>query len=581
MATEVQLRQREVPGSDFSDDVHPLLRRIYAARGVRHAAELRRGLEGLEPPTALGGLDAAVMLLAAARDRGDRVLVIGDFDADGATSCAVACLGLRELGVADVDYLVPNRFEYGYGLTPEIVAEALTRGPDLIVTVDNGVASVAGVAKARAAGVQVLVTDHHLPGPELPQADAIVNPNLDGDSFPSKHLAGVGVIFYVLLALRAHLRSKGAFAAPAEPRGPNLARLLDLVALGTVADVVPLDANNRILVHQGLQRMRAGHMCAGLAALLEVAGRNAETVTAADLAFGVGPRLNAAGRLDDISVGIECLMAPDRETALPKARELNDLNQARREIETEMRDDAQRVIAAMPIGDEPPPALCLHEHDWHPGVVGIVAARIKDQVNRPVIAFARDGDEHLRGSARSIAGVHLRDAIAAVDARSPGLIARFGGHAMAAGLTIPTVNLERFRLAFVQEIAVRLAPEIVERVLWTDGEIPAERLTLELAELIRDAGPWGQGFPEPLFEGEFALIEQRIVGGRHLKLKVEAPIPPGRSGRSGRRAIDAIVFNFGERVLPADRARLAYRLDVNHYRGLRTLQLMVEHVEAL
>jgi single-stranded-DNA-specific exonuclease len=566
------LKRRLLPNDGISaDDVHPLLARIYAARGIKSTDDLARGLSTLSKPDQLSGLDRAVELLVAARADNTRVLVVGDFDADGATSCAVALLGLRALGFGDVDYLVPNRFEFGYGLTPEIVALAQTRKPGLLVTVDNGIASIAGVDAARAAGMQVIITDHHLPGDELPRAHAIVNPNVPGDTFPSKHLAGVGVMFYVLLALRAQLRKLATW--PGGQPEPNLGRLLDLVALGTVADVVCLDTNNRILVHQGLERIRAGKMRPGLAALLRIGGRDGPTASAADLAFAVGPRLNAAGRLDDMSLGIECLLAESPDAATQMAAELDGLNQARREIEADMRSQAEQAVRQLNLGTGIPAGLCLFEEDWHQGVVGIVASRIKDAVHRPVIAFARDSGSVLKGSARSIPGVHIRDVLDAVATRNPGLVPRFGGHAMAAGLALEFGHLEEFRAAFAEQVAARLDDDQLEHVLWTDGEIPNDRLNLRLAELIRDAGPWGQGFPEPVFEGEFRILDQRVVGANHLKLKLEA------HNRTGM--LDAIAFNYGANTCPSERVRLAYKLDINQYRGMRTVQLLVEHVESL
>ena len=574
MPEPVRIQSRDCGAEhQFGAELHPLLARLYAARGLTSKAQLNRGLAALAKPAALSGIETAMALLTDARSAQLRILIVGDFDADGATSCAVATLGLRALGFDHVDYLVPNRFEFGYGLTPEIVALATQRKPQLLITVDNGIASIDGVSAAQAAGMQVIVTDHHLPGNELPSADAIVNPNVDDDLFPSKNLAGVGVIFYVLLALRSRLREHGAWDGSPQPNGPNLAELLDLVALGTVADVVKLDSNNRILVHQGLQRIRSGQMRPGLAALLNVAGRNVETATASDLGFAVGPRLNAAGRLTDMSLGIECLLAQDAPSAERIAGELDELNRSRREIEADMRDDAERAVRAMRFNDSPPGALCLFEADWHPGVVGIVASRIKDSVNRPVIAFARDGNVMLKGSARSIAGVHIRDALDAVATRHPGLVPRFGGHAMAAGLALEAARLDEFRAAFVEEVTSRLDSGLTQRVLWTDGELPLDKLNIALAELVRDAGPWGQGFPEPLFVGEFAVLDQRIVGERHLKLKLELP--------GKLRMLDAIAFNHGPDVLSTRLAKLVYRLDINHYRGMRTLQLLVEHIEPL
>lgn len=570
MSQPALVRRREVPADGISaTDVHPLLARIYAARGIKTIDELERGLAALDKPAALGGLVEAVDLLVAARAQSWRVLVVGDFDADGATSCAVALLGLKALGIHDVSYLVPNRFEFGYGLTPEIVALAREREPDLLVTVDNGIASVEGVEVARAAGMRVIITDHHLPGTTLPRADAIVNPNQSGDAFPSKHLAGVGVMFYVLLALRARLRGDGAWGDGESI--PNLATLLDLVALGTVADVVRLDSNNRILVHQGLARIRQGHMRPGLKALLRIAGRDARTATAADLAFAAGPRLNAAGRLDDMSLGIECLLAEEEHVADAMAAELDTLNQARREIEADMRSQAEEAVRKLSLGSGVPAGVCLFDDDWHQGVVGIVASRIKDALHRPVIAFARESEHSLKGSARSIPGVHIRDVLDTVATRNPGLIPRFGGHAMAAGLALDVGRLDEFRAAFAEQVAAQLEADTLERVLWTDGEIPTERLNLRLAELIRDAGPWGQGFPEPVFEGEFKVLDQRIVGSNHLKLKLAA------ENRTGM--LDAIAFNYGRDVCPSQTVRLAYRLDINQYRGMRSLQLLVDQVD--
>lgn len=570
MSQPALVRRREVPADGISaTDVHPLLARIYAARGIKTIYELERGLAALDKPAALGGLVEAVDLLVAARAQSWRVLVVGDFDADGATSCAVALLGLKALGIHDVSYLVPNRFEFGYGLTPEIVALAREREPDLLVTVDNGIASVDGVEVARAAGMRVIITDHHLPGTTLPRADAIVNPNQPGDAFPSKNLAGVGVMFYVLLALRARLRGDGAWGE--RESIPNLATLLDLVALGTVADVVRLDSNNRILVHQGLARIRQGHMRPGLKALLRIAGRDARTATAADLAFAAGPRLNAAGRLDDMSLGIECLLAEEDHVADAMAAELDTLNQARREIEADMRSQAEEAVRKLSLGSGVPAGVCLFDDDWHQGVVGIVASRIKDALHRPVIAFARESEHSLKGSARSIPGVHIRDVLDTVATRNPGLIPRFGGHAMAAGLALDVGRLDEFRAAFAEQVAAQLEADTLERVLWTDGEIPTERLNLRLAELIRDAGPWGQGFPEPVFEGEFKVLDQRIVGSNHLKLKLAA------ENRTGM--LDAIAFNYGRDVCPSQTVRLAYRLDINQYRGTRSLQLLVDQVE--
>ena len=564
----MEIRRRAVPSIDLPADLHPLLRRLYAARQVRDAADLDYGLGELLPPDRLTGTAAAAELLARHLDQ--RILIVGDFDADGATSSAVGILGLRALGAAHVDYLVPDRFRFGYGLTPEIVELARQRKPDLIITVDNGISSIAGVAAARAAGIRVLVTDHHLAGAELPDADVIVNPNQPGDEFPSKALAGVGVMFYVLLALRAKLREEGTLAEP-----PNLATLLDLVALGTVADVVPLDANNRRLVHNGLQRIRADACRPGIRALLDVAGRMQQTVTATDLGFAVGPRLNAAGRLEDMSIGIECLVADDYSTALAYARQLDDLNRTRREIEREMQEDALRVIDDIHLdGSDLPLALCLHDPEWHQGVVGLVASRIKERYHRPVIAFAPEGDgENLKGSARSIPGVHMRDVLDAVATRHPGLVTKFGGHAMAAGLSLPAARLDDFRQALAGEVARWVDADSLRGVAYSDGDLAPEFLSLEAAQLLRDAGPWGQAFPEPQFDGEFEIVSRRIVGEKHLKLRLRVP--------GDGRQLDAIAFNEDGAELPPGDARVlvVYRLDVNEFRGQRSAQLVIEHIE--
>jgi single-stranded-DNA-specific exonuclease len=557
-------------------DLHPVLRRIYLARELCDARELRYSLDGLQPYADLKGIDAAAELLAAALQAQKRILIVADFDADGATSCAVAVRGLRLLGARDVRYVVPNRFDFGYGLTPEIVAVAARQQPDLLITVDNGISSIAGVAAARERGMQVLVTDHHLPGDLLPAADAVVNPNQPGDGFPSKNLAGVGVIFYVLLALRARLRAERWF----ERNGiaePNLARLLDLVALGTVADVVPLDYNNRILVSQGLARIRAGRCCAGIQALLAVAGRNARQTVAADLGFAVAPRLNAAGRLEDMTLGIECLLSDDAAQARVMAARRDQLNQERRAIEAQMQEDALAAIESLALSeDDPglPVGVCLFQEHWHQGVIGILASRIKDRLHRPVIAFAPAGDGEIKGSARSVPGVHIRDVLDAVAARHPGLLSKFGGHAMAAGLSLPRRNFAEFSSAFDEEVRRHLAAEDLRGVIMSDGELVPEQMNLDLAELLRTAGPWGQTFPEPLFDGLFEIVNQRVVGERHLKMVVKIP--------GYDKLLDAIAFNTGERTCPRDaaRARMAYKLDVNDYRGQRSAQLLVEHIEA-
>ncbi|MAB96861.1 MAG: single-stranded-DNA-specific exonuclease RecJ, partial [Pseudomonadaceae bacterium] len=546
----------------------PLLTRLYAARGVQSVEELDKGLARLIPYQQLKGMDAAVELLVSALQQRERILIVGDFDADGATASTVGVLGLRLLGAAHVEYLVPNRFEFGYGLTPEIVAVALNSQPQLLMTVDNGISSVEGVAAAKAAGLKVLVTDHHLPGPELPAADAIVNPNQPDCSFPSKALAGVGVMFYVLLALRARLRDIGWFAQQGLAE-PNLAELLDLVALGSVADVVPLDANNRILVHQGLARIRAGRARPGLRAILEVAGRHHGRITSTDLGFILGPRLNAAGRLDDMSLGIECLLCDDEALARDMAVELDQLNQDRKAIEQGMQREALAQLKDLPVADMPF-GLCLFEADWHQGVIGILASRLKERYHRPTIAFADAGDGVLKGSARSVPGFHIRDALDAVAAKHPGLISKFGGHAMAAGLSLPSINFPAFAEAFDQEVRRQLVEDDLTGRLLSDGTLSIEEYNLELARALRNAGPWGQHFPEPLFHGIFQVVQQRLVGERHLKMVLKT--------ECGGQTLDAIAFNIDREQWPNPTVRwveLAYKLDVNEYKGNETVQLMV------
>lgn len=547
------------------------LRRVYAARAVM-PEQLDCSLARLQPGDTLSGMERAVDLLEAALAARSRILIVGDFDADGATSSALAVRALRALGHAEVDYLVPNRFEYGYGLTPEIVELARARKPDLIITVDNGISSVQGVAAAQAAGIKVLITDHHLPGSELPAADAIVNPNMPGDGFPSKHLAGVGVIFYVMLALRARLRAKGWFGA--ERPEPNMADLLDLVALGTVADVVVLDYNNRILIDQGIRRIRAGRCCPGILALLQDAGRDPARLVAADLGFAVGPRLNAAGRLEDMSLGIACLLTDDEAEAAAMAAELGELNRQRREIEGSMQQEALTLLSELEQDEAGLPAgLCLMDPGWHQGVIGILAGRIKERFHRPVIAFAPAGEGQLKGSARSIQGLHIRDLLERIATEAPGLIDKFGGHAMAAGLSLAADAFPRFRDAFAAAVAEELGDAVGSAELLTDGELAPEEHDLGVAEALRDAGPWGQGFPEPLFDGLFEIVQSRIVGGRHVKLTVSTP--------GERRWLDAIAFNgveYGWHELRRP-VRLAYRLDVNEFRGRRSVQLLVEYME--
>jgi single-stranded-DNA-specific exonuclease len=553
--------------------LHPVVARIYASRGIERPEQLGRQLKELLPDTKLHGMAAAVERLVQALERRERILIVGDFDCDGATSTALAVLALRQFGAAEVDYLVPNRFEYGYGLSPEIVEVAAVQQPHLIITVDNGISSLEGVARAREKGIDVLVTDHHLPGAELPAACAIVNPNQPDCGFMAKSTCGVGVIFYVMIALRRALVERGWFAANGLPQ-PNLASLLDLVALGTVADVVPLERNNRTLVYQGLQRIRAGQARPGILALIEVSGRRREVLAASDLGFALAPRLNAAGRLEDISIGIECLLSDDYDYALDLARTLDELNRERRGIEQEMQQQALVLLDRLQLDDaELPYGLCLFDPGWHQGVIGILASRIKERVHRPVIAFAPGDDGDLKGSARSINGFHVRDGLDAIAARHPGLIKKFGGHAMAAGLSLGADRLEAFRDAFDQEVRRQLDEDALTQRVLTDGALGPEYFSLELAELIREAGPWGHQFPEPRFDGRFRLLQQRIVGQRHLKLVLMEP--------ASGIALDGIAFNVDTREWPNESVSeldLVYRLDINEFRGQRNLQLMIEHL---
>ena len=559
----------------FPADLSPLLARVYASRGVASADELNHSLEKLLPYHQLKGIDEAVTLLSEALEQQWRILIVGDFDADGATSTTVAVKALRMLGAAEVDFLVPNRFEYGYGLTPEIVAVAAERNPDLIVTVDNGISSINGVAAAQEAGVKVLVTDHHLPGETLPAAEAIVNPNQPGDTFPCKSLAGVGVIFYTMLALRSRLREQGWF----EHQGiamPNLATLLDLVALGTVADVVPLDHNNRILVAQGLARIRAGHASPGIQALCEASKRDTSRLVSSDLGFGLGPRLNAAGRMEDMTIGINCLLSSDLAEARRLAVRLEELNHERRAVEGGMRDEALAEVERLHLEEESslPFGFCLYNPSWHEGVIGILASRIKDRLHRPVIVFTDAANGDIKGSARSVKGVHIRDALDAVAAVHPDLLKKFGGHAMAAGLTIHADALEPFKHAFDTEVRRHLNEEDLRGTLLSDGELSAEEATMALAARLRSETPWGQGFVEPLFDGWFEVESSRIVGERHLKMQLRWP----ESGQS----VDAIAFNVDEQLLELkpQHVQIAYRLDINEWRGNQSLQLLVDTIVA-
>ncbi|BEN55901.1 single-stranded-DNA-specific exonuclease RecJ [Serratia marcescens] len=574
MSIKTQLRRRPA-----ADDTHlpaslpPLLRRLYALRGVQGEQELERGVKGMLPWQLLDGIDDAVSLLQQALADGRRIMVVGDFDADGATSTALTVLALRSMGGAAVDYLVPNRFEDGYGLSPEVVEQAAARGAELIVTVDNGISSHAGVDVAHAKGMQVLVTDHHLPGETLPAAEAIVNPNLRGCAFPSKSLAGVGVAFYLMLALRARLRDSGWFEQRTLAM-PNLAELLDLVALGTVADVVPLDANNRILVYQGLNRIRAGKCRPGIRALLEVANRDARQLAANDLGFALGPRLNAAGRLDDMSIGVALLLSDDIAQARMLANDLDALNQTRREIEQGMQVEALQLCDQLErTSTELPYGLAMYHPEWHQGVVGILASRIKERFHRPVIAFAPAGDGILKGSGRSVPGLHMRDALERLDMLNPGLMMKFGGHAMAAGLSLEEARFDEFRQRFGELVGEWLDPAMLEGVIWSDGELAMQELSLTTAELLREGGPWGQAFPEPTFDGKFRILQQRLVGEKHLKLMVE---PLG-----GGPLLDGIAFNVDTTLWPDSSVReveLAYKLDVNEFRGNRNVQLLIQHL---
>ncbi len=580
---EPQLRMRE-PGpaaAQLARSLDPLLARIFSARGVTEPGQLQLSLQQLLPPT-LRGIQAAADLLADAISAQRPIKIVGDFDADGATASALAVLGLRAMGATQVSYLVPNRFDFGYGLTPEIVALAAKDGAQLLVTVDNGIASVAGVAAAKTAGMQVVITDHHLPGTELPAADAIVNPNQPGCEFPSKALAGVGVMFYVLSQLRATLSQRGWFAqqglAP-----PNLAQFLDLVALGTVADVVPLDQNNRILVQQGLLRIRQGQTRPGISALIQIAGRDQARLSAQDLAFALAPRINAAGRLDDMSLGIQALLAEDMAAMRAASTALEQQNNARRIIEQQMTKEAAALAAAAADNAEVDDAmgLCVYDPRWHQGVVGIVAGRLRERFHRPVIAFADAGaGDELKGSARSINGVHVRDVLAAVANRFPGLIQKFGGHAMAAGLSIRRVHLPQFRKAFTQEVNRWVTAEQLQAILLTDGELTPPQFRLETARLLAAQGPWGQHFPEPLFQGHFNLVHQRVVGEKHLKLSL-TPVATSSAGQDAAQGqlLDAIAFN--QPPLPATvrQVLVAYRLQENHYGGASNLQLQLEHLQ--
>ena len=638
MTTRLIVRRNDANKSvALSADLHPVLQRVYAARNVVSAHELERSLEHLPPASKLRGIDAAVEVLCNALRHDKRIVIVADYDADGATSCALAVRALRLMGAKDVRFVVPDRFKFGYGLTPEIVEVASGHQPDLLITVDNGISSIEGVAAAKQRGMQVLITDHHLPGAVLPEADAIVNPNQPGDEFPSKALAGVGVIFYVMLALRAKLRELDWFKNNKLPV-PNLAQLLDLVALGTVADVVPLDHVNRILVSQGLARIRSGACCAGIRALLEVAGRPQQRIAASDLGFTVGPRLNAAGRLDDMALGITCLLTDDLLQARSIATQLDQLNRERRTIEGHMQAQALAALARLestgitaatpgilnlslrsptalvhPCTSQLPHGLCLFDEDWHQGVIGILASRIKDRWHRPVIAFApamegsvsaapahpapttlvhpctsreagsrerpAASDTEIKGSARSINGVHIRDVLDTIAARHPGMLVKFGGHAMAAGLTLKREHFSAFSAAFDEEVRRLLGDEELRGVVLSDGELEPADISMELAEALRSGGPWGQAFAEPVFDGRFQIVNQRVVGEKHLKMLLR-PVYALQNEVGAVPLFDAIAFNVQDNpaLQQAVSVHMAYKLGVNEYKGQRSIQLIVEHI---
>lgn len=574
---EIQ-RRPEIDLNLLPDTIPALLKRIYISRGIHSLEQLETTARSLHSYQKLHGIELAVELLFNAIQDNKRIIVVGDFDADGATSSALSVLALRMLGSSNVDYLVPNRFEDGYGLSPEVVDQAIELGAQVIMTVDNGVSSIDGVRYAKEKGLQVLVTDHHLPGHELPNVDAMVNPNLQECAFPSKALAGVGVAFYLMMALCVHMRKTGWFTQKGMAE-PKLMELIDLVALGTVADVVPLDENNRILVHQGLQRIRAGKARPGIQALIEVAKRDAKRLVASDFGFALGPRINAAGRLDDMSFGVELLLSNNIHAARRMASELDGLNQTRKEIEEGMKQEAMAICERLQFGENMPHGLVMFQRDWHQGVIGILASRIKEKFHRPVIAFADGGEGSIKGSCRSIPGLHMRDVLDRIDTQNPGLIVKFGGHAMAAGLTIMESNFERFSKLFDEAVKQDLDEAALKGVILSDGELTPEEFSMHTAEMLRAGGPWGQAFPEPMFDGEFKVLHQKLVGEKHLKLMLE----PLYKGHPTNIMIDGIAFNVDLRRWPdasAKTVRLAYKLDINEFRGNQSLQLMIDHIEA-
>lgn len=569
------IKRREIPVGN-SVSTHPLLDRLYRARHIKNTKELDRTLKSMLNPNQLYGIDQAVNLLVEAYQQQQKIVIVGDFDADGATSTALSVLALRQLGFSDVDYLVPNRFEQGYGLSIPVAEMAIEKGVQLLMTVDNGVSSFEGIAFLKEKGIRVLVTDHHLPPETLPPADAIVNPNLSQCHFPSKSLAGVGVAFYLMLAVRAKFRELGIFTAETQP---NFTDLLDLVALGTIADVVPLDQNNRILAYQGLMRIRARRCRPGIIALAEVANRNVEQFTSSDLGFCIGPRLNAAGRLDNMSIGVELLLANEMSKARELALDLDQLNQTRKEIESGMKLEAIKICQNLTaLFKELPYGITLYQPDWHQGVLGIVSSRVKDQYHRPVIAFTQDSEGILKGSARSIEGLHMRDVLERIHSQHPNMILKFGGHAMSAGLSIREEHFADFQHIFNQTVADWFDEEHMQSIIWTDGELNSNEFNLETAELIKSVGTWGQGFPEPCFDGEFKILDQRAIGQNknHLKMLLEP--------KQGGVLLDAIAFNINTRLYPdlsIKQARLAYKLEINEFRGNRSLQLLVDYIEPI
>ena len=565
---------RDVPdGINLPDSIHPVLKRIYASRNIKSSEDLDYSLGSLIPYEELGGINDAVILLQEMMTQKKRILIVADFDADGATSCALAIRGLTAMGAEDVIYVVPNRFEHGYGLSPKIVDVALDHDPDLIVTVDNGISSISGVEHAKKNGIKVLITDHHLPGDKLPSADVIINPQLKDNKFPSKNLAGVGVVFYILLALRAKLKAENWFDKK-NIKYPNLANLLDLVALGTISDLVPLDKNNRTMVAHGLKLMRKNKSKVGILAILNQSGRQLSTLTSGDLSFAIAPRLNAAGRLTDMSLGIECLLTDDKENATEMAKKLNQLNIERRQIQDNMEEQAFTEFEKylQDTSKKIPHGICIYNQNWHQGVVGILAAKIKEKFNRPVIVFAQECQGILKGSARSITELHIKDVFDEIARLYPELILTFGGHAMAAGLTIEESQFDRFSDVFNKVVNQYISSDSLEDQCLTDGELSGDDFSLPLALAIQNAGPWGQSFPEPIFVGQFKILDKRIVGESHLKLKLQS---------RNNNTLDAIAFNMTDDDWPSKLEQITstYRLGINHYRGHSQVQLFIEHIE--